>query len=150
MSERAINFEIGRKSTREEYEQQIERNKGPLKRFLKAAENVQKHHRVLEPEELPGLLQKENGGIFYAYFGRDREYTYHHSKTMNDVIDNLPYHNELCEDDLCKNTTDDGCRIDFRSDEWIIFPNESFVDEFCDEIIRRSPSDYHEDQNNDG
>ena len=142
-------FEI-RECTRQEYEEQTERNAKSLKRFLKDAENAHKPHRVIEPEEIPKLLQKHSaGGIFYAYFGREREYTYHTAKTISDVIDNIPYKNELCEDDLYKNTTKDSCRIDFRCDEWIIFPDESFVDKFCDEVKRLSPSNDNDEDLDD-
>jgi len=99
-------------------------------------------YRVLEPEDIVQSLQKgctEGDGIFYAYFGREREYTFHFAKSLNDVIENIPYITELTIDDVYKDTTEYSGRIDFRSDEWIVFPNEGIVDKFCAEIIRRSP-----------
>lgn len=86
-----------------------------------------------------------SSGIYYAFFGRNREFTYHFVPNMDDLIENIPKHygESIVANDLyeCKNYEH---ATGLRCDEYLVFGTNQLLEAFRTEINLRSPQ--HEDE----
>lgn len=103
-----------------------------------ALSSEKSRYYTLKPKDIVDNLQYGcEKGYFYAYFGRDNEYSFHYADCISNIIENIPHYNDLYKEDIYKNKFDLEWQIDFRCDEWIVFANKSIADLFYNELMSR-------------
>lgn len=95
---------------------------------------------TLTEKQIVRILQLDGEAIYFAYFSRDREYSYHRCKTIDGIIEFLSAGDYLGEDCIYRNEKDD-CQIEFRCDEWVIFSGKGTADEFFNRVVELYPND---------
>jgi hypothetical protein len=104
-------------------------------------DSQESNHPPLDVNQIVQGLQKGcESGIYYAYFGRDQEFTYHFVPTLNDLIENIP---EFWDEPIVTNDLYD-CEqyqhaTGLRCDEYLVFPTHQILEDFRAEIARREP-----------
>lgn len=108
---------------------------------------------ILKEPESTGLpkIRKVKYPIIYAYFGRNREYSFHKAESVEDILETIPYGKDLPVELSGLYEDDDwpepkNRRLELMIDEWIIFGTDETALEFYNLIKgKMSRNRYDED-----